>query len=104
MLFQRFQQICLNLSVDIVHNIERHVSVVENPSSLPTSGYTGALKAPVRWFGNHLSGQMEISIPIVCSVTPPQRSISPGGGPLFNVSYCYSLNAGSKPYTSLMEH
>ena len=67
-------------------------------------GYTGALKAPVRCFGNHLSRKRKSLF----------RTDDECGGAailkkmLFRmgrqlIGYYYSLNAGSSPYTSLME-
>ena len=51
-----------------------------------TFEYTGALKAPVRCFGNQLSGKGKSSF----------RTDNEYGGD-------YSLSAGSNPYTSLIE-
>ena len=73
----------------------------KNDASL---GYTGALKAPVRCFGNHLSRKRKSLF----------RTDDECGGAailkkmLFRmgrqlIGYYYSLNAGSSPYTSLME-
>ena len=74
------------------------------PSYQALLGYTGALKAPVRCFGNHLSRKRKSLF----------RTDDECGGAailkkmLFRmgrqlIGYYYSLNAGSSPYTSLME-
>ena len=67
-------------------------------------GYTGALKAPVRCFGNHLSRKRKSLF---------RTDDECGGAAILKIrisrmgrqlmGYYYSLNAGSSPYTSLME-
>ena len=43
---------------ELMNRIKQYISeyYLENAGAMPT-GYTGALKAPVRCFGNHLSGK-----------------------------------------------
>ena len=80
------------------------IDVLIGRNFAPYRGYTGALKAPVRCFGNHLSRKRKSLF----------RTDDECGGAailkkmLFRmgrqlIGYYYSLNAGSSPYTSLME-
>ena len=65
--------------------------------------YSGASKAPDRTNGNHLSGQMEITILDIHKAKSPAPD-DEFHRPRAEVCYLnYSLNAGSSPYTSLME-
>jgi hypothetical protein len=64
--------------------------------------YSVALKAPVRWAGNQLSGQRK-SVPRCGGATVPELETSIPEQQNRVVTLCYSLMAGSSPYTSLMD-
>ena len=68
--------------------------------------YTGALKAPVRCFGNQLSGKGKSSFRTdneYGGAASLKDRIEPTGQGRQLVANDYSLSAGSNPYTSLIE-
>ena len=74
---------------------------IEDGAVMQLYGYTGAVKPPVRRTGNRESGRKETVISVACGEAALLRMVNPQEGS--SASYVYSLRAGSKPYTSLME-
>ena len=75
-------------------------------SSYGAIEYTGALKVPVRCFGNQLSGKGKSSFRTdneYGGAASLKDRIEPTGQGRQLVANDYSLSAGSNPYTSLIE-
>ena len=76
------------------------------PPEAEKNGYTSALKAPVRCFGNQLSGKGKSSFRTdneYGGAASLKDRIEPTGQGRQLVANDYSLSAGSNPYTSLIE-
>ena len=88
----------------IKHDIEKDSSssarIITLDYDFMEVGYTGAVKPLVRRAGNRESGHEETGI--FAAEPPSCRQRSAGWGRQLMRCY-YSLNAGSNPYTSLME-